>query len=286
MELQDLLGTIQTGQVIDQNQNAYFVSIAGQTFQTPKELVKNPVDNLQGYLYENKAHKLILTPQIPNVGVGSFGWGAVVDVRTDLGVFVDIGLPDKDLVVSLDDLPELKKLWPQKGDRLLLSVKVDRKNRMWGKLADANIFQQISRRANQNLQNKNVQATVYRLKMSGTFVLTNDYHLGFIHPSQREVEPRLGQVVKARVIGSSFDHLNLSLKPRAYEEIGDDAAMVLAVLKHQPNFDLPYNDKSDPQAIKRYFGISKSSFKRALGHLLKQQLIEQTPTGIVLKNKE
>ncbi|UQS82769.1 DNA-binding protein [Bombilactobacillus folatiphilus] len=283
MNLEELLGTVRTGKIIDQNTDYYFVSVAGQTLQVARDLVSNPKEEIQGYVYENQAHKLVLTPNIPAVGVERFGWGEVVQIRGDLGVFVNIGLPDKDLVVSLDDLPELKKLWPQKGDRLLLAVKVDRKNRMWGRLADANIFQQLSRRPQHSLQNKDVQATVYRLKLSGTFVLTNDYYLGFIHPSERQQEPRLGQVVHGRVIGSSFDHLNLSLKQRGYEEIDDDAAMILAVLKHQSDWSLPYNDKSDPQDIKRYFGISKSSFKRALGHLLKQNLIEQTATGISLK---
>ncbi len=46
--------------------------------------------------------------------VSTFGWGTVTDVRKDLGVFVDTGLPDKQIVVSLDILPEIKELWPKK----------------------------------------------------------------------------------------------------------------------------------------------------------------------------
>ena len=71
------------------------------------------------------------------------------------------------------------------------------------------------------------------LKITGTHVITNDYQLGFIHPSEREVEPRLGEVVNARVIGvNDRGELNLSLKPRAFEAIGDDAQMILAALQH------------------------------------------------------
>ncbi|UQS83726.1 CvfB family protein [Bombilactobacillus thymidiniphilus] len=282
MNLTNLLGTVQQGNVIDQNDDYYFVSIAGHTFQVDKKHVLDPKQVISGYLYENKAHNLVLTPDIPNVGIGRYGWGQVVDIRSDLGVFVNIGLADKDLVVSLDDLPEIKSLWPKKGDRLLLAVKLDHKDRMWGQLADANIFQQLSRQPQKTLQNKNVKATVYQLKMNGTFVLTNDYYLGFIHPSEREREPRLGEVVSGRVVGLSFNRVNLSLKPRGYEEISDDAAMILAVLQHQPNKSLNFNDKSQPEDIKRYFGISKSSFKRALGNLLKRNLIVQDKTGIKL----
>ena len=46
------------------------------------------------------------------------------------------------------------------------------------------------------------------------------------------------------------------------------------------------HDKSDPEAIKREFGISKASFKRAVGHLLKQEKIEMTEDGISLKSRK
>lgn len=281
MELQNLLGTIQTGTIKQHQSNETLVTVAGHTFHLSEKTATAAV-TVQGFLYENQHHQYCMTTKIPQATVGRYGFGTVSEVRGDLGVFVNIGLPDKDIVVSLDDLPELKSLWPQIGDRLLIRIIVDHKNRLWGKLADSTIYQQLARPVTPQLQNQNVQATVYRLKLNGTYVLTNDYHLGFIHPSEREREPRLGEVVAARVIGVSFDHVNLSLKPRAYEEISDDAAMILAVLQHQPQHQINFNDKSDPQAIKNYFGISKSSFKRALGNLLKRRLIIQTAAGIQL----
>ncbi|KLD58097.1 hypothetical protein WP50_28805 [Lactiplantibacillus plantarum] len=93
----------------------------------------------------------------------------------------------------------------------------------------------------------------------------------------------MGPHVKARVIGFLRDgELNLSLKPRGYEEIGDDAQMLLAALQHQADHALPFWDKSDPDDIRNYFGISKSQFKRAVGNLLKQRLISQQPGEIKL----
>ncbi len=47
----------------------------------------------------------------------------VTEVRKDLGVFVDVGIPDKEIVVSLDVLPELKELWPKKGDNLYIKLR-------------------------------------------------------------------------------------------------------------------------------------------------------------------
>ena len=52
-------------------------------------------------------------------------------MRKDLGVFVSIGLPDKDMVVSLDELPNLKELWPKKNNRLYVTLIKDKKNRTW-----------------------------------------------------------------------------------------------------------------------------------------------------------
>ncbi|SUP59312.1 Conserved virulence factor B [Weissella viridescens] len=75
--------------------------------------------------------------------LGHFAFGTVTDIRRDLGVFVDIGLPDKDVVVSLDELPTIKELWPQRGDRLLLTLRVDKKERLWGELAPAEVYQAL-----------------------------------------------------------------------------------------------------------------------------------------------
>ena len=69
---------------------------------------------------------------IPTVAVDHYDFGTVVAVRRDLGVFIDIGLPNKDVVVSLDELPTLKHLWPQPGDRLLIALRVDDHDRLWG----------------------------------------------------------------------------------------------------------------------------------------------------------
>ncbi len=133
------------------------------------------------------------------------------------------------------------------------------------------------------MMNKDVIATVYRLKMVGSYVITKDYQLGFIHPSERDQEPRLGQEVKARVIGIRPDGtLNLSLRPRAYEAISDDAQMLLAALQHNADGRLPFTDKSDPAEIKVYFGISKGQFKRAVGHLMKAGLVVQRDGYLIL----
>jgi pyruvate kinase len=107
------------------------------------------------------------------------------------------------------------------------ALETDDKDRIWAKAADENVFDQIAVRFPNNLVNKNLLARVYSSKSLGCFVLTNDYYLGFIHESQMQQPLRLGEEVKARVIGvSQYGRLNMSGLPRSFEEIDDDAAMI------------------------------------------------------------
>ncbi|AYF92545.1 CvfB family protein [Apilactobacillus bombintestini] len=287
--MNNILGRVVSGKVTDENEKNYFVQIEGTTFLLNKSEIIKPLklgSNFKGFAYENEDHKMQITREVPDVQVDHYGFGTVVQSKFGLGVFVDIGLANKDIAVSIDDLPELTKLWPQHGDRVMIALKVDKKDRIWGELADEEIFKQISIPANPKLMNHNLKATAYRLKLAGTRVITDDYRLGFIHPSERDIEPRLGQHLNARVIGILRDgSLNLSLKPRAYEAISDDAKMIFAVLKHSEEYKIPYSDKSTPESIKEFFGISKGQFKRAVGHLLKNRLIEENKDEMWLTEK-
>ena len=270
-----LLATIISGLVIDENENYYFVQKEGQTFRLHKEELQTSLGQMvEGFTYVNQKQQLAMTTKIPKVRQGHYAFSKVTEVRKDLGVFLDIGLPDKEVVLSLDELPTLTNLWPKVDDELLVGLRIDDKNRIWATLADEKIFKAMSRKATEQMHNQDVKARVYRLKMAGTYVLTQDYYLGFIHPSERYAEPRLGELVDARIIGLREDGvLYLSMKPRSYEAISDDAQMILAYLNQSATKSMPYTDKSSPE--EQLFGISKGQFKRALGHLMKQKLIEQ-----------
>lgn len=280
------IGEIISAKVTDENDKYYYAQIDGLTYEIDKSELQNPLKIggvVTGFAYENEKHNLQITKNIPDVRLGHYAWGEVTDIRRDLGVFVNIGLPNKDVVVSLDELPTIKELWPQRGDKLMITLRIDKKDRLWGELASADILQAVRIPAKPDMKNKQVKATVYRLKMVGTLVITPDYNFGFIHPDERQREPRLGEEVDARVIGVREDGvLNLSLRPRAYEAISDDAAMLLTLLQRSSTHSLPFTDKSDPKQIKKYFGMSKSQFKRAVGNLYKQRKITQNENGLFL----
>lgn len=275
------LGTVLAGIVTDENDDSFFVQKSGRTYRLTKNEAPENLgigDTVEGFVYESLNKEMRMTTNIPTATVGTYGWGTVSHVRRDLGVFVDIGLEDKEMVVSMDMLHELKSLWPKKGDRLLITLEQDDKGRVWGILADEELFREMAQtpKPEEEWQNKPISGTIYRLKMSGSFLITDDGYIGFIHPTEREEEPRLGQHIEGRVIGvSPYGNLNVSLKPRAHEALEEDALMILTLLRKSPEHSLPYTDKSDPEEIRDYFGISKAQFKRALGRLMKEKLIVQ-----------
>ncbi|USS92759.1 S1-like domain-containing RNA-binding protein [Fructilactobacillus ixorae] len=281
------LGTVITTKVTDENATEYFVQSEGLTYSLAKSEINKPLklgSTFRGFAYENEQHHLRITRQSPAIGFDQYGWGTVVSKKFGLGVFIDLGLPDKDLAVSMDDLPAMRSLWPDVGDQLLVALRRDSKGRLWGELADEEVFKAISQPAtNPKLKNRTIKARVINPKKMGTQVLTDQYQLGFIDRSEVEQEPRLGELITARIIGIRPNKtVYLSMRPRAYEAISDDAEMIYRTLAMRADHFLPYNDHSDPEAIQTYFGISKSQFKRALGNLFKRHQINITATGIQL----
>lgn len=274
-----------SGLVTDENKDFYFIQKEGRTFALDKKEGQYGLGQMvKGFAYTDMRQKLRLTTQDVTATRQTYGWGVVTDVRRDLGVFVDTGLPDKQVVISLDILPEMRELWPKKGDKLYLRLDVDKKGRIWGLLAEPEVFQKLAGPAYDNMQNQQLPAIVYRLKLSGTFVyLPQNNMLGFIHPNERYQEPRLGQVLDARVIGyRAVDRtLNLSLKPRSFEMLENDAQMILTYLEAKGGF-MTLNDKSSPADIKAVFGISKGQFKKALGGLMKAGKVKQDQFGTEL----
>ncbi|MBA1394017.1 RNA-binding protein, partial [Lactobacillus sp. XV13L] len=131
-----MLGIISTGKIIDQNENSYYVQVDGVTYELKrKEITQEEKpelgDEIRGFLYDDKQHRREMTQFLPFAQADQYGWSKVTDVKPDLGVFLDVGLPDKDVVLSVDDLPFNKALWPREDDQLLVHLETDQKDRIW-----------------------------------------------------------------------------------------------------------------------------------------------------------
>ncbi|MCL2858296.1 MAG: S1 RNA-binding domain-containing protein [Streptococcaceae bacterium] len=280
--MNNILGKKISAQILRESDDFYFMQVDEDLIRLAKSEGEHEIDEVvTGFVYKDKEERPCMTTNEIIVSENRYGWGTVTDVRRDLGVFLDIGLPNKDIVVSLDDLPEDKNQWPKAGDQLYVRLKLDNKERLWGQLAWMEDFWKLSGPAYDNMNNQNLRAIVYRNKESGTFVYLPDNNmLGFIHPNERYAVPRVGQELQVRVIGFRREDksLNLSAKPRAHEMLDSDAQMILAYLESMGG-KMPFNDKSDPEQIKNTFGISKGQFKKALGGLMKVGKITQDTEG-------
>ncbi|MEK3887135.1 CvfB family protein [Bacillus sp. FSL K6-3431] len=270
-------GTIVTLRVVREAPFGYFLSDGEEDVLLHQTDVVGEIfidQDIEVFLYQDHEGRLCASEVIPNVQLGKYDWVEVVEVKKNLGAFVDIGLK-KDILVSMDDLPELHHLWPSIGDKLYCSLKLDNKDRLFGKIGTEDVMRDLSIPADRSLFNKNIKGTVYRLLLAGSFIITEEGHMGFIHESQREEEPRLGQLIEGRVVDVKEDGtINVSLLPRSYEQMDVDAEKIYKYIIERGG-SMPYSDKSLPEEIKTRFDMSKGAFKRALGKLMKEEKINQ-----------
>jgi predicted RNA-binding protein (virulence factor B family) len=226
------------------------------------------------FLYVDSEGRPTASTVIPEVSIGHYAWVKVTDVKPDIGVFLNIGL-QKDILLGKDDLPVHKSVWPEAGDMLYITLRVNRSYLLYAKLASDQVIQAISTKATRSSFNKNVQGYIYRTAKVGSWIYTLEGFKGFIHESQRNQEPRLGEKVEGRIIDIKEDGtINVSLLARKQESLELDAARIYEYLMSR-NGAMPYTDKSMPEDIKERFGLSKAAFKRALGKLMKEGKVYQ-----------
>ena len=234
------------------------------------------------FLYNDKKGNIAATTTIPSVQMDTYDWAEVVEVIPKLGAFVNIGIA-KEMLVSVDDLPLFEDVWPKPGDKLFVTLGQDQKGRLLALPATEGAIAREVELAPDELLNQPISGTVYHTSREGSAILTEDDYRGFIHHTERKVEPRLGEFVHGRVIEVKEDGtLNVSLRPLKQDSMGEDAEAILEHLAAHEGI-IPFDDKSDPEDIRGTFHISKAAFKRALGKLMKEGKIEQRDGNTYLK---
>ncbi len=232
------------------------------------------------FVYPGRTGDLFATQNIPNISTDRYDWVKVIKKDRD-GVTVDIGIP-REIIIPWEDLPKLKEVWPEAGDEVFACLRVDRNDQLYGRLASETIVDTMYTAAPETLLHTTITAHPYRLLRVGTFLLSKEGYKIFVHESERRSEPRLGEAVEVRIIGHKEDGiLNGSFLPLAHERMDDDSEMILTMLNEYGG-ELPFSDKSDPEAIKEVFNMSKGSFKRAIGRLYKNKRITIEPDKIKL----
>ena len=273
---------IKSGQVVEltvlENKGSRYVLTNGEL-----EIPLNSSDVLEEltigqavtvFLYADRRGDLQATTAIPTITEANYGWARVIKVTKE-GAYCDIGT-SREVLVRAEDLPAIQEIWPQSGDHVYMTLRTDRNGDLFGRLITEEKVNDMFEGAFEDMFNQNIVARPYRLLPVGTFLLGIDkpYRI-FVHESERKAEPRLGQDVKVRIIDVKEDgSMNGSLLPRKHERLSDDAEAILTYLTSVGG-KMPFGDKSTPEEIKEMFGMSKASFKRALGTLMKAGKISQ-----------
>lgn len=282
------IGTIQTATVLRKIETGYVLQKETDEVLLHHNETIHPLEadeEVEIFLYQDKNNQIIATTKLPTIVMDTYGWAKVVESIPNLGVFVHIGI-DKDILVSIDDLPLFEDVWPTPGDMLYVTLGKDQEERLIALPATEGIFQGIRELAPDELLHTTIEGHVYRTSREGTAIFSAEGYRGFIHESERTAEPRLGELVSGRVIAVKDDGtVNISLRPLKQDSMDTDADMILSHLEMYQGV-MPYTDRSDPADIKHTFKISKSAFKRALGRLMKQRKIEQRDGQTYLIEKE
>lgn len=227
-------------------------------------------DQVNVFLYFDQKKRLAATLHLPLATVSKPGLLNVVSVNNNLGVFLDMGI-NKDLLLSMDDLPNNKNLWPQVDDKI--HAKIVYKNRLTAKITDGS--------DNGNLEvGKNISAYVQRIGTLGINLITNDLVNIFIHDSMYRGSYRIGELVEVRVTHLSNKGYSGSLLEQKEVLRIDDADIILNYIKEHKT--LPLTSKSSAEDISNYFEMSRKAFKRALGYLYREDLVKFSETNTYL----
>mgnify|MGYP001120849350 CR=1 FL=1 len=225
-----------------------------------------PNDFVDAFLYFDQKGRLAATLKTPLITKESPGFLEATDVHSGLGVFFHMGI-NKDLLLSMDDLPLDFTRWPHKGDKLYLSLKVK------GKLVAKIVSKEELKGTQKTLQSKDkVKAYVQKIGKEGVNLLTEDLTWIFIHHSMVRSDLRLGEEVEATITYVSDKGYTGSLIAQKEVLLFEDANMVLSYLIRKG--ELKLTSESSPEDIKAVFPLSKKAFKRAIGHLYKERKID------------
>lgn len=233
-----------------------------------------PEDEIQVFLYHDHQGRLAATCDKPILLKGEWGWLQVTDAQHNLGIFLDNGI-QKHLFLSKDELPNILERWPQEGDRLPVCLGLDKRGRLQAFKVEEETLRESGIPAKKELINKTIQGYAYKILNSGAWIMTEGKHIAFLTRDASEVPLRLGCKVEGRVTQVREDGtLSLSMLPPKEVRYSIDSEKIFEYIKKR-NGKMPYTDQTDPEIIREIFGMSKGSFKRALGKLMKENKIVQ-----------
>ena len=227
-------------------------------------------DELSVFVTLDSEDRPVATTRMPKVQLGEVAFLAITAI-TDVGVFVDWGLPKELLVPFREQTRDL-----QVGERHPVGLFVDKTGRLAGTMR----VSEMLREKPVVTPGEWVAGEAWRVDPAvGLFVIVERRFVGLVPKSEPQHLARgasaMFRVTRVRPDGK----FELSLRAKAHEEIEDDAEHVLGLLRAAGA--APVSDRTPPDEIRARFGLSKKAFKRAVGKLLKDGVVTIDAQSVV-----
>jgi len=247
----------------------------------PSNEIKSPLkagDTVKAFIYLDSQDRPIASLKTPPLTIGGIALLEVSEVNK-IGAFLNWGFP-KQLFLPFKE--QTAKLEP--GQHVLVTLYIDRSKRL---CATMKLYKHL-RLDSEYKASDRVRGTVYEISSQhGAYVAVDDIFSGMIPTKELVSKVNVGDLLTLRVSRVLPDgKLELSMREPGYLQIHIDCDSIIAELEKTGEGILPYNDSSSAGSVKARFGMSKNSFKRAIGHLMKEGRIEITDRGIKLISRQ
>ena len=189
----------------------------------------------------------------------------------DFGAFLNAGTGNSDDDILLHKTQQTDEV--KVGDTVNVFLYLDPKKRLTA-----------SMRVPKMREGQIARLKVINVTNDGAFVDVGAERGIFMPFAEMVGRPKVGEIVWAKLYVDKSGRLATSMRvsaemAKAKEKVIEIDAKKILKFMQDNNGILNLNDKSDPREITKTFRISKLSFKRAIGHLLKERSIEKLDNG-------
>ena len=234
-------------------------------------------DIIKVFVYLDSEDRFIATTETPYAIVGDFALLKVVAVES-VGAFLDWGLL-KDLLVPFgEQSPTMEK-----DKSYIVRIYVDKQsNRI---AATTRLDRYLDNTPGNFHAGQEVELLICDQTDIGYKAIINGTHWGVLYSNEVFQPLKSGQKIKGYIKKVREDNkIDLSLHKPGYERVDDITDTILNVLKEQGGF-ISVTDKSSPETINKLFGVSKKTYKKAIGAIYRKKLITIENDGIRLSSK-
>ena len=233
-------------------------------------------DVLRVFVYRDSEDRLIATTLRPFATADSFAALTVRDHGPN-GAYLDWNLEKELLLPYANQRRDLRL-----GERVLVYVYLDEESDRL--VASAKWKQFLSDDPFVGEPGDAVQLLVADETELGYPVIVNGHHQGLLFHNEVFRPLRLGEELPGFLRQIRADgKLDVRLQPEGYAAVDAATAAVLAALRAAPAGRLPLGDKSLADDVYRRVGLSKKVFKKVLGALFKQGLVNLEPEATTLR---